>query len=290
MAITSFFYNSKDGDRKYDASSMENWLKKFFTNGIFTGDFEVKEGTGMAVTIGSGYGNINGKVAMSDTDASLDVSAASGTLSRIDSIVLRRDDTNRVMSLVVIQGSSSSNPTAPAIVRTNGVYDMRLANIAVNAGTVKITQADITDTRTSADCGIVASTVTEMDFSQFAAQFESYFKQFKENKEVEITTWFSDQETQFNTWETNREQNYETWYTERQAAFNAWYTTIVGKLDGDAAAKLTEETTELDERLSLLEKMVLKNQMSVPITTDTGALIVTDDGKAILADWKYKEI
>jgi hypothetical protein len=36
--------------------------------------------------------------------------------------------------------------------------------------------------------------------------------------------------------------------------------------------------------------MVLKNQLSVPITTDTGALIVTDDGKAILADWKYKEI
>jgi hypothetical protein len=287
MGITSYFYNSIDNDRTYDSSSMENWLKKFFTTGVFKDDYAVVAGSGMAVSVGSGYANINGKVAMSDADASLDLATASGTLNRIDSIVLRRDDTNRLCSLVVIQGSNASTPTPPDIIRANGIYDLRLANIYVKAGAIKITQAEITDMRAYSECGIVASTVTQMNFSQFAAQFSSYFDQFKDNKEVEITTWFADKESAFNTWEDNRKADYETWYTDRQSKFDTWYASIIGKLSGDVATKLTEATTELDSRITALEHMVIDNDITAPLTDDDGAILVDDDGYALLADWQY---
>lgn len=64
--------------------------------------------------------------------------------------------------------------------RENGVYQLVVAQISVVHGAVKITQADITDTRTDTElCGVVAGTVQEMDFSQFSAQFDSYFENYK---------------------------------------------------------------------------------------------------------------
>ncbi|MCH4205284.1 MAG: hypothetical protein LKF53_02680 [Solobacterium sp.] len=267
---------------------MEDWLKRFFTTGVFTGNFEVTAAGGMQVSVSAGYSDIDGKVAVSDDATILGISAASGTIDRIDSVMLRRDDTNRMCKLIVAEGSSSSQPVPPDIVRSNGIYDLRLANISVKAGAIKINQQDITDTRSSADCGIVTATVKEMDFSQFAKQFADYFSSFKNDTAADITTWFSGEKTVLTAWKDNREKDYETWYSERQSAFDKWFAEVVGKMSEDVAAKLVETTTELDTRLSLMESMVLNNDMSVPITDDVGNLIVDDDGNAILAEWKYK--
>ena len=56
--------------------------------------------------------------------------------------------------------------------------------------------------------------------------------------------------------------------------------------------KVKDNTNHCDEhsaRLNSIEKMIIKNQFYAPIETDTGELMVTDDGYSILADWKYRE-
>ena len=35
------FWNSQNGDRVYDANDFSEWLKKFYTTGVFNGDLEV---------------------------------------------------------------------------------------------------------------------------------------------------------------------------------------------------------------------------------------------------------
>lgn len=48
--------------------------------------------------------------------------------------------------------------------------------------------------------------------------------------------------------------------------------------------------TEIDERLSNLEYMILQNDLSVPLIVDgstTPTLLIDDLGNAIVADWKY---
>lgn len=91
------------------------------------------------------------------------------------------------------------------------------------------------------------------------------------------------------------EQTYEehmtSYESEQKKAFDTWFDTIKGQLSEDVAGSLQNQTTELDERLSVLEHMVLKNDFTAPLTVDnSGTLLVDDLGFAIVADWKYKEV
>lgn len=176
-----YFWNSKK-DRYYDADSMGDWLRPFFANGVFNGQLQVTANNDMSVTIGAGYGYINGKHRHFLTPTKLDLETSSGTLDRIDNVILRRDDTNRRIFLMIQKGGNASSPTAPDITRVGPTYDLKLAEIYIAAGAVRITQAEITDTRMNSDvCGWVAATVNEIDFSQVTAQFNEFFKQYKES-------------------------------------------------------------------------------------------------------------
>lgn len=186
MGYPALFYNAVDGDRTYDADSFERWLKKFFTSGVFAGELAVTAGTGMNVTVATGYANTDGKVRFFDEATTLAISTAHATLNRIDNIVVERNDTERDITLKVITGTPASTPVAAAPVRSNGVYQLVLARVRVNAGTTGITSSMITDTRVPADgedpvlCGIVSGT-SDVDI---AGLMRLYREQFME--------WFQD--------------------------------------------------------------------------------------------------
>lgn len=78
----------------------------------------------------------------------------------------------------------------------------------------------------------------------------------------------------------------------QEQIFTAWFQAMKDQLSQDAAGKLQNQCTELDERLSLLEYMTIQNDFSAPIVTDDEeiTLIVDDLDFAILADWKHKEV
>jgi hypothetical protein len=175
----------------YDADSFSNWLKKFFTTGVFEGDCQVTALGSMVVNLAPGYANIMGKVKELENQT-FTLEPADGSYPRIDTIVIERNDTDRDITAKVVTGQLSGNTPAPTPrVWENGVYQLIVAEVYVAAGTTEVTQADITDKRSDPDvCGIVAGTVTEMDFSQFTAQFESYFEQFKASNLEEFDEWF----------------------------------------------------------------------------------------------------
>lgn len=191
MSEYAMFYNSENGDRVYDADSFSNWLKKFFTTGVFEGDCQVTALGSMVVNLAPGYANIMGKVKNLENQT-FTLEPADGSYPRIDTIVIERNDTDRDITAKVIIGELSGNDPVPTPrVWENGVYQLVVAEIYVAAGATEVTQASITDKRSDPDvCGIVAGTVTEMDFSQFTAQFESYFEQFKASNLEEFSEWF----------------------------------------------------------------------------------------------------
>lgn len=183
-----YFFDSSSNDRTYSAGSFEDWLKPFFTTGVFTGGLQVtaQSTPDMTVNVSAGFCNIEGKVGRYSSSNSLTLAAASGTYDRIDTIVLRRDDTNRCISLEAVTGIASSNPAPTAPTRTATVYELVLAQILVGTGVTEITGSVITDTRADPDvCGIVTATVTEMDFSQFATQFNAWFAEFETEADSE---------------------------------------------------------------------------------------------------------
>lgn len=187
------FWNSANGDRKYDADSMSKWLKKFFTTGVFEGDFQVLAKQGMQITVTGGYANINGKVFFADENTDLTLDASNTTYSRIDAIVMTCDYVERKIYIEVVKGQYAGDfPIAVAPIRDNEKYQIVLAHVLVGSGVFEITQADIVDKRQdTALCGYITGTVEEMDFSQFVAQFQSYYDQFKSTNMADFTAWFA---------------------------------------------------------------------------------------------------
>lgn len=228
----AFFYNSENGDRLYDADSFSEWLRKFFTTGVFTGDLQVTATTGMGIQVASGYCNVNGKVKMWDTPTSFTLDTADDINPRIDRICIQRNDTNRDITLIVKTGTPAASPSGTSLQRSDGIYELCLAEVTVGAGAVSVTQANIADKRTDSDlCGIVTGTVEEIDFTQITAQWQAYYSEFIENEMADYTEWT----------------------TEQKAAFNEWFSTIQGILGEDEAANLLSMIQSNDSDISALQ-------------------------------------
>ena len=174
------FWNSQNGDRVYDANDFSEWLKKFYTTGVFNGDLAVTASGDMTVSVSSGYVNIEGKVKFFSTPTPLTIATAGGTYERIDTVVAECNYSDREITVKVVTGVYSASPKATAPIRTAAAYQLVLAEIDVPAGATEITQKNITDMRTNSSvCGLVTGTVNQIDFSTVEAQFNSWFESVK---------------------------------------------------------------------------------------------------------------
>jgi hypothetical protein len=206
------FFNSVNGDRKYDADDISNWLQHLVSDGVFadpSNQMQVVAGTGMTVNVKPGWGFVQCKWCHNDADTPLTLQAA-GAFPRIDRIVIRLDRRSaaRSITLAVKTGEygDSVNAQPPALTRNADVYELSLARITVYTGTTAITQDLITDERPDGSlCGFVAGLIDQIDaaslFAQYDAQFYAWFNtvkdlvkattivvQYTEEKEVESAT------------------------------------------------------------------------------------------------------
>lgn len=181
MAIADtygLFWDSVNGDRMYNSDSFEMWLKKFFTSGVFADELEVTASNDdMSVNVSGGYANVDGKVRFFTSTTRLTIEAAHSTYPRIDTIVVRRDNINRTITLAVVKGEYSGNtPVATAPVRTSDTYELVLAEVYVGAGVIGIFDVNVADKRTDTDvCGYVVGTVEEIDFGEITRQWQAFF-------------------------------------------------------------------------------------------------------------------
>ena len=167
-------YPANDCD--FDAADVAAYLAGL-TSGVFSGaeDFPVTAAGGLKVTVGAGRGWVHPSrftgysITKREADT-LTMPLADPSLPRIDRIVMRYDAGARAASLQVLQGTASSTPTAPAISRTELIYDLCLAEITRPAGSTSITTGQITDTRLDeALCGIVRDGVTGIPTDELLA-------------------------------------------------------------------------------------------------------------------------
>lgn len=160
----------------FDAADVAAYLAGL-TSGVFSGaeDFPVTAAGGLKVTVGAGRGWVHPSrfTGYSITKREADTLAlplADPSLPRIDRIVMRYDAGARAASLQVLQGTASSTPTAPAISRTELIYDLCLAEITRPAGSISISTGQITDTRLDeALCGLVRDGVTGIPTDELLA-------------------------------------------------------------------------------------------------------------------------
>lgn len=191
MAETSGFFRSVSGDRKYTTDWLAKWISSFIGSGVYNGELALSPGGGMSVSLPAGKAWIKGYYYRNDAPITLPIANADGVLHRKDTVVLRWNVNERSITAQVLQGSFASNPIAPEIVRDLELYDLKLAEISIPAGTTAITPALITDTRLDkAVCGIVTGVVNQVDTTTFYNQIAADLAQFKSIQQTDFEAWF----------------------------------------------------------------------------------------------------
>lgn len=167
MAVTYGFFNSVNGDRKYNADTMSEFYTGICSPGVFQSvdnGLAVSAGTGLNVSVATGRAIVQKHWLKNDAALTLAISAASTTYARIDAVVIRFNSNNRNITIAVKDGTPSASPSAPSMTRAGGVYEMALAYVNVAAGATSVT---VTDKRAdSSVCGwatVAQSTSGEVD-------------------------------------------------------------------------------------------------------------------------------
>lgn len=185
MAITYGFFNSVNGDRKYNADQMSNYFEGLVSDGVYNGvgnSMVVQASSGMNITVGSGRAIIGSKWIKNDSAYTLTVTGSHPTLNRYTAVVIKLDKVNRNISITTIDGTPASTPTEPTITNSQTVMYLVLAYVYVGAGVTSISQSNITDTRTDSDvCGWVTGLIEQVDTSTLYLQWQNAFE-----------TWFDD--------------------------------------------------------------------------------------------------
>lgn len=269
MAVRGFFYNATDLNDKehmYNGQDMNEDKAPFYKEGVAYGHLQVTASGGMEVTVDggtrTGYAYINLHTIHNTAPLKLTLSQASGTLPRIDRIVLRNDETERRPSIYVSEGAFSSNPQAPELVNNDVIQEKSLARIYIPAGAVEITQAEITDERADTTvCGFIGSQFEELDFSQFSAQFNAWFAKEKKAMEKDHADFVEEYA-----------EMTQAFMEEQETAWNEWFAGKQEELAGDVAGKLQ---LQIDDLRTKVHNMAYKVHMEYLLEKITAAVRVT---------------
>lgn len=130
------------------------------------------DSTGMQVKVPSGYAMVRGHYYSNTAIETLAIAAAHATLARIDSVILELDPSANTILLTVLTGTAASTPVAPALTQTDsGVYQIRLANVAVAAAATTISAGNVTDARTFLGASSVSSAIITTAVSDKSANY-----------------------------------------------------------------------------------------------------------------------
>ena len=171
----------------YDADDASGYLATRLS-GVYSAeeDFSVTAQGGLSVQVSAGQAwvrpaRFKGRSIIMEQPTTVALTAADPVRSRIDRIVLRYDAAAKKTRLQVLEGvPDSAGPAAPAITRTELIYDLCLAEIKRPAGSTAVTVADIYDTRADETvCGVMRDGVTGIPTGILVQQFRAVIDALK---------------------------------------------------------------------------------------------------------------
>ena len=200
MGVSSGFYNSLNGDRKYTAEQLSSIFDGVIEDGIYAFIYDdteedplpfkvVPTANNMEVTVKKGRAWFKHTWIYNDGDITVDLASPPSTgRTRIDSIIIKIDTNNRVNTIDKLTGiAASSNPVAPTLsTGTNGVYEYAIANILVTSDTTSIDPDSIDQTMIGTDVPYVTSPAKSISISQYLADWETQFNIWVNQRDSEF--------------------------------------------------------------------------------------------------------
>lgn len=189
MALTSGFYNSVNGDRKYNAEQLSSIFDGLINDGILynVGNrFNVTALGENNIQIGSGRAWFNHTWIYNDSNYTISLEDSSPLLNRIDAVVLEinRNSDIRSSQIMIIKGEESSSPSNPSLIKNEYQNQYPLAYISRKANSSSITQEDITIKVGTEECPYVTGILPVEDIDKFIEETSNDITGLKHDSEV----------------------------------------------------------------------------------------------------------
>lgn len=191
MALTSGFFNSKAGDRKYNAEQVGEIFDGILTDGIIPSYGQIFDvntaNNGMQITVGTGRAWFDHTWTKNDSIMILTVPMSDITRPRYDAVVLEinRSEGVRANSIKIVTGVPSINTTKPILLNTSEVKQYPLAYIYVPAAATTIKASNIENMvgrePTIFATGILQPVPIDDLWSQWDGEFHEWLARVKED-------------------------------------------------------------------------------------------------------------
>lgn len=197
MAVRYGYFNSVDGDRKYNAEDMTMYFKGLVSDGVYQtigNMFVVHAGSDLAVTVGTGRALVNMHWIENTAILNLDLGTASVSADTYKLIILRCDISDSVRSCSIAV-KDSVNGTIN-LTNDETITELCLARVRIRKNASTISQSDIRDYRGSSYCPWITGLIKQVDVSQLNAQFYKFY----EEQTAELEAYMTEQKASFDSW------------------------------------------------------------------------------------------
>lgn len=140
-------------DREYNAKNFSVPFNALINTGVMKGEMNelavTNDGLGMITKIDTGIAFINGRYYKNTSFKTHQHDTESVGVSRIDRIVIRMNEETDYRSTLsyVKKGAPSANPVPPALIQTESIYEISLAQVKIVGGQTFIAVNAVTDER-----------------------------------------------------------------------------------------------------------------------------------------------
>lgn len=264
MSVSSGFFNSLNGDRKYNAAQMSAIFDGLIIDGVFASigtAFAVKAAGGLTVNVGIGKAWFDHTWTVNDSILPMTAPEAEVLLDRIDAVVLEVNGTESVRENTIkfVKGNPSSAPSRPTLTNEGNVHQYPLCYIYRKYGTAVINQADITPMVGTESTPFVTGILQTISLDELLGKWQDELDRFTDARSQEVDDWIAQEESDFTTWfdkmkaDLQQEQNVlDQWIASEQADFIAWYNQMKDQLSGDVAGNLQLEIDKEEVKRILL--------------------------------------
>lgn len=264
MSVSSGFFNSLNGDRKYNAAQMSAIFDGLIIDGVFASigtAFAVKAAGGLTVNVGIGKAWFDHTWTVNDSILPMTAPEAEVLLDRIDAVVLEVNgmESIRENTIKFVKGNPSSAPSRPTLTNEGNVHQYPLCYIYRKYGTAVINQADITPMVGTESTPFVTGILQTISLDELLGKWQDELDRFTDARSQEVDDWIAQEESDFTTWfnkmkaDLQQEQNVlDQWIASEQADFLAWYNQMKDQLSGDVAGNLQLEIDKEEVKRILL--------------------------------------
>lgn len=264
MSVSSGFFNSLNGDRKYNAAQMSAIFDGLIIDGVFASigtAFAVKAAGGLTVNVGIGKAWFDHTWTVNDSILPMTAPEAEVLLDRIDAVVLEVNGMESVRNNTIkfVKGNPSSAPSRPTLTNEGNVHQYPLCYIYRKYGTAVINQADITPMVGTESTPFVTGILQTISLDELLGKWQDELDRFTDARSKEVDDWIAQEESDFTAWfnkmkaDLQQEQNVlDQWIASEQADFLAWYNQMKDQLSGDVAGNLQLEIDKEEVKRILL--------------------------------------